>query len=89
MDARDLQVAGNHYLSMPIQPAEFIHRNRIGYIEGRVITYLSRWRKKNGIEDLKKARHMLDLLIQFETLPPLSTGKPPVVDSREEEASGE
>lgn len=88
-DAREQQVAGNHYLDMAIQPAEFICRNDIGYMEGRVITYLCRWRKKNGIEDLRKAQHMLNLLIQFKTLPPLSTGRIPVIDSREEEASGE
>lgn len=61
-----VQVGGGHYKDMTIQPVEFIHANGIGYIEGSVIKYVSRWRKKNGIEDLKKARHFLDLLIEME-----------------------
>ena len=60
------QVGGGHYKDMPIQPVEFIHKNGIGFIEGSVIKYVSRWRKKNGVEDLKKARHFLDLLIEME-----------------------
>lgn len=60
------QVGGNHYKDMPIQPVEYIHKNGIGYFEGCIIKYVSRWRKKNGVEDLKKARHFLDLLIEFE-----------------------
>jgi hypothetical protein len=50
---------------MAIQPVEYIFRNGIGYFEGSVIKYVSRWRNKNGVEDLKKARHFLDLLIEF------------------------
>ena len=64
--AIDPQVGGGHYKDMKIQPVEFIHANGIGYFEGCVIKYVSRWRKKNGVEDLKKARHFLDLLIEFE-----------------------
>lgn len=60
------QVGGNHYKDMPIQPVEYIHKNALGYFEGCVIKYVSRWRKKNGVEDLRKARHFLDLLIEFE-----------------------
>jgi hypothetical protein len=61
------QVAGNHYKDCAIQPAEFIHKNGIGYMEGAVIKYCCRWRQKNGVEDLKKARHYLDLLIEMES----------------------
>jgi hypothetical protein len=60
------QVGGSHYKDMAIQPVEYIHKNGIGYFEGCVIKYVSRWRKKNGVEDLEKARHFLDLLISFE-----------------------
>lgn len=60
------QVGGGHYKDMPIQPVEFIHKNGIGFCEGAVIKYVSRWRVKNGLEDLKKARHFLDLLIEME-----------------------
>lgn len=61
-----VQEGGNHYKDMAIQPAEYIHANALGYFEGNVVKYVSRWRKKNGIEDLKKARHYVDLLIELE-----------------------
>ena len=63
----NLQVGGEHYMEMAIQPVEFIHANGIGYMEGNVIKYVTRWRKKNGIADLQKARHYIDLLIEMET----------------------
>ena len=66
MAAIQSQVGGDHYRTMPIQPVEFLHANNIPYIEGAVIKYVCRWKKKNGIEDLKKARHFLDLLIELE-----------------------
>jgi hypothetical protein len=49
---------------MVIQPAEFIIKNDMGFAEGNVIKYVSRWRKKGGVDDLRKARHYLDLLIE-------------------------
>ncbi len=64
--ALDTQEGGSHYKSMAIQPVEYIYKNGIGYFEGCVIKYVSRWKNKNGVEDLKKARHFLDLLIEFE-----------------------
>lgn len=67
MSARNEQVAGSHYKDMAIQPFEYIHRNGIGFAEGCAIKYLSRWKVKNGVEDLRKARHFIDLLIESET----------------------
>lgn len=64
--ALDVQVAGNHYKDQAIQPVEYIHANNIGYMEGNVIKYVSRWRKKNGIADLEKAKHYIELLIELE-----------------------
>ena len=46
------QVGGSHYKGFAIQPVEFIHKNKLPYIEGCCIKYLCRWREKNGIEDL-------------------------------------
>lgn len=66
MAATDEQIGGDHYRTMAIQPVEFIHRNGLGFIEGCVVKYVSRWRAKNGIDDLRKARHFLDLLIEME-----------------------
>ncbi|CAB4131999.1 SaV-like [uncultured Caudovirales phage] len=60
------QCGGTHYKDMKIQPFEYIHANKIPFAEGSVIKYVSRWRAKGGIEDLKKARHFLDLLIEAE-----------------------
>jgi hypothetical protein len=67
MSALDIQISGDHYKDMPIQPAQYIHANAMGYFEGNVVKYVSRWRKKNGIADLEKAKHYIDLLIQLET----------------------
>jgi hypothetical protein len=64
---KDQQVGGNHYREMAIQPIEYIERNGIGFSEGCIIKYVSRWRNKGGIEDLKKARHFLDMLIERES----------------------
>lgn len=64
--ALDTQEGGNHYKDLAIQPVEFIHANQIPYMEGNVIKYVTRWRSKNGINDLRKARHYIDLLIELE-----------------------
>lgn len=64
--ALDVQVAGDHYKAMAIQPVQFIHANNIPYLEGNVIKYVSRWRSKGGVADLEKARHYIDLLIELE-----------------------
>lgn len=67
MTALDIQIDGRHYKDLPIQPAEYIHANALGYMEGNVVKYVSRWRKKNGINDLLKAKHYIELLIELET----------------------
>ena len=64
--ANDHQVAGDHYKSKAIQPWDYIAGNNIGYLEGNVIKYVSRWRDKGGVADLEKARHYLDKLIELE-----------------------
>lgn len=62
--ALDKQVGGDHYKHMVIQPITYIMENNLGYCEGNVIKYISRWRAKNGIVDLLKARHYIDILIE-------------------------
>lgn len=64
--AKVTQIGGDHYRTMAIQPVEYIMENGLGFVEGCVIKYVSRWRVKNGVEDLRKARHFLDLLIEHE-----------------------
>lgn len=66
-NALNVQVDGSHYKNLPIQPVQYIHANGIGYFEGNVIKYVSRWRSKNGVADLEKAKHYIDLLIELES----------------------
>lgn len=73
MKATDHQEGGSHYKTFVIQPVEFIHKNNIPFIEGNIIKYVLRHRSKNGIEDLKKAKHYIDLLIESDY--PSSTDK--------------
>ena len=67
-DPLDLQVGGNHYKMLAIQPIEYITKNNLGYCEANVVKYISRWRDKGGKKDLEKAKHYIDLLIQLEKL---------------------
>ena len=64
--ALDTQVAGNHYKDMVIQPVEFITRNQIGFLPGCVIKRVCRYKNKAGVEDLRKAIHELELMIELE-----------------------
>ena len=66
MNSLNKQVDGTHYKDMPIQPVQYIHANAMGYLEGNVVKYVSRWRNKNGIADLHKAKHYIELLIDLE-----------------------
>lgn len=61
------QVGGTHYKECKIQPIEYIHANDLGFCEGNVLKYITRWRAKGGVADLQKARHYIDLLIDLET----------------------
>ena len=69
MSARDKQESGNHYKDKGIQPIVYIHANNLGFCEGNVVKYVTRWREKGGEADLRKAIHYLELLIQLETKP--------------------
>lgn len=62
MTATKKQVGGKHYTDYKIQPVEFITSNNIGFIEGNVIKYLLRFKEKNGLQDLDKAIHYVELL---------------------------
>ena len=64
MRNKELQVGGKHYTEMKIQPIEYITQNKLSYSEGNVIKYVSRWRKKGGVEDLRKAKHYIEMLIE-------------------------
>ena len=68
MSARDYQIGGDHYKGIGIQPIEYIMANNLDFCEGNVIKYVSRWRQKNGLDDLLKAKHYLEFLIEREEL---------------------
>jgi hypothetical protein len=55
------QEGGSHYKNMIIQPVEFIVKNNLAFLEANVIKYVCRHRNKNGLEDLNKAIHYLEL----------------------------
>ena len=62
-ESQRTQVGGSHYI-LPIQPIDFIVKNNIPFREANIIKYVVRYKNKNGIEDLKKARHYLDMIIE-------------------------
>jgi len=66
MSALDEQVGGSHYEEYEIQPMDFFYQNDILMIEGSIIKYVLRHRDKNGKEDLLKAKHILEFLIESE-----------------------
>lgn len=66
MSANEIQVAGSHYKTKAIQPWDYIAANELGYFEGNIIKYVSRWRDKGGVQDLLKAQHYLDKLIELQ-----------------------
>lgn len=66
LKALDTQVGGGHYKDMAIQPMEYSMKNGLDACQHTAIKYISRFRDKGGIEDLRKAKHVIDMLIQFE-----------------------
>lgn len=62
----DTQIGGNHYTKLAIQPMRYSMENGLDALQHTVIKYVTRFRDKNGIEDLEKAKHCLDMLIEFE-----------------------
>ena len=63
-DPYDTQVGGNHYQTMKIQPAEFINKNEMKFAEGNAIKYICRHVNKGGLQDLEKAKHYIDMIIE-------------------------
>ncbi len=62
----NVQVGGDHYTKLKIQPMEYSMANGLNACQHTVIKYVTRYKDKNGIEDLMKAMHTLDMLIEFE-----------------------
>lgn len=76
MSANDKQIGGDHYKTLAIQPSEFIYRNKLGWHEGNAVKYITRHRIKGGRQDLEKAIHYLQLLLDAEYPEPRYTEDP-------------
>ena len=66
MNALETQIGGDHYKGMKIQPIDFSMQNGMDACQHSIIKYVSRFRSKGGLQDLEKAKHFLDILIEFE-----------------------
>ena len=66
MKALKQQVGGDHYSKLAIQPVEYITKNKLSYLQGTIIKYVTRYKDKGGVEDLSKAMHSIKILIELE-----------------------
>ena len=76
--ANSVQVGGDHYKTKGLQPWDAIIEWKMGFLDGNALKYLVRFRDKGGVEDLMKARHYIDKLIEVETNEPDTTSKKPI-----------
>ena len=67
LDALNVQVGGNHYKKYKIQPIEYAMANDLNYCQANAVKYITRYRDKGGVEDLRKAIHNLEILIELES----------------------
>ena len=63
--ASNRQVGGDHYKKLAIQPAEYCYKNKLNNLESEAVGYITRSRFKNGSEDIKKAIHTLEILLEY------------------------
>ena len=66
MSAYDRQVAGTHYQGLAIQPMQYSMANHLDACQHTAIKYITRFRDKGGVQDLEKAKHCIDMLIEYE-----------------------
>jgi hypothetical protein len=66
--ALDVQVGGDHYKNLAIQPVEFCEKNKLSHLESSIVKRVCRWRTKDGLKDLLKIKHEVDLLIELNNL---------------------
>jgi hypothetical protein len=65
-DALTHQEGGNHYKDLKIQPVEYIDANQLDYFQGNVVKYITRHKSKNGAQDVRKALHYCQLILQLQ-----------------------
>ena len=64
MSAYKKQIGGRHYMDMVMQPSEFINKNKLQFAEGNAIKYICRHANKGEVQDLEKAKHYIDMIIE-------------------------
>ena len=64
MSAYKKQIGGNHYSRFKVQPSKFINDNNLQFAEGNAIKYICRHAYKGGKQDLEKAKHYIDMIIE-------------------------
>lgn len=75
MSAFEKQEGGDHYKSLSIQPMEYGMANGLDPLQFSILKYVTRFRNKNGVADLKKAKHCLEMLIEWELKCPNTESK--------------
>jgi hypothetical protein len=71
MNSNKVQIGGTHYVDKTVQPwdamqAWMSHEEFCGFLRGNSIKYLARYKEKGGVEDLRKAKHYLEKLIELQ-----------------------
>ena len=64
--AIDTQVGGDHYKNLAIQPIQYAHANNLDFFQGAIVKYATRWKNKNGLQDLEKIIHITQMYIELE-----------------------
>ena len=64
MSVKDKQVGGNHYKKMNVEVYEYCMVNNIPFVEGNISKYVCRYKDNGGLDDLLKAKHYLEMLIE-------------------------
>jgi hypothetical protein len=72
MSALDKQIDGTHYKDMPIQPIEFITKNKLDWYQGNIVKYASRHHNKGGADDLRKVIHYAELALEAQYSQPVA-----------------
>lgn len=68
MSALDIQIGGSHYRNKGIQPIELIVALNLNFIEGNIVKYITRYKEKNGVQDLMKCIHYSQLAIELKCI---------------------
>lgn len=66
-NAIDLQIGGSHYKTLQMQPVEFIVSAGLSYIQGNIVKYITRYKHKNGKQDVEKCMHYAQLAIELQS----------------------